>query len=62
MMKKETRATELDVEKCVRNSGVSRFDMVLVAAERTRELKRQNRSSGKFISAIDALLELQHSK
>ena len=59
-MKKETRATELDVEKCVRKSGTSRFDMILVATERTRELKNQNRTSGKFISVVDALLEIQH--
>ena len=59
-MKKETRAIELDVEKCVRKSGTSRFDMILAATERTRELKNHNRTSGKFISVVDALLEIQY--
>lgn len=60
-MKKETRATELDVEKCVMKSGTSRFDMILTATERTRELKNQHRGTDKFISVVDALLEIQKS-
>ena len=59
-MIKETRATELDVEKCVAKSGGSRFDMIIAASERTRQLKNQQRSSGKFISVVDALLEIQY--
>jgi DNA-directed RNA polymerase subunit K/omega len=59
-MKKETRATELDVEKCVAKSGVSRFDMIISATERARQLKNQHRNSGKFISVVDALLEIQN--
>ena len=60
-MIKETRATELDVEKCIAKSGVSRFDMIIAATERTRELKKENRNTGKFISVVDALLEIQKS-
>lgn len=57
---KETRATELDVEKCVAKSGLSRFDMIIAASERTRQLKKQHKESGKFISVVDALLEIQY--
>ena len=60
-MIKETRATELDLEKCIAKSGVSRFDMIIAATERTRELKKENRNTGKFISVVDALLEIQKS-
>ena len=60
-MIKETRATELDVEKCIAKSGVSRFDMIIAATERTRELKKENRNTGKFISVVDALLDIQKS-
>lgn len=59
-MRKDTRATEIDVEKCIRKAGVGRFDMIIAATERTRELKKQNKETNKFISVVDALLEIQN--
>ena len=43
-----SRGPEVDIEKCVRNSGTGRFDMVLIACARAREIKRQNKSSERY--------------
>ena len=63
MIKKkiDSRHLQLDMEKCVRNTDNLRYDMVLVAAERLRELKKQHRH-GKHQSTIDALLEIQNGE
>ena len=60
-MKKETRASEVDVEMCIAKAGVSRFDMIIAASERTRQLKKENRNTDKVITVADALLEIQKS-
>jgi DNA-directed RNA polymerase omega subunit len=60
-----SRSTELDNEKCVENVGGNRFNLVLIAAERSREIKRQNKDSDKrehVYSAITALTEIQEGK
>jgi DNA-directed RNA polymerase omega subunit len=48
-MKSKTlsRGPNIDTEKCVENVGGNRFDLVLIAAERSREIKRQNQESDK---------------
>ena len=63
MIKKkiDSRHLQLDMEKCVRSTDNLRYDMVLVAAERLRELKKQHRH-GKHQTTIDALLEIQNSE
>jgi DNA-directed RNA polymerase subunit K/omega len=63
MIKKkiDSRHLQLDMEKCVKNVDNLRYDMVLVAAERLRELKKQHRH-GKHQSTIDALLEIQNGE
>ena len=63
MIKKkiDSRHLQLDMEKCVQNVDNLRYDMVLVAAERLRELKKQHRH-GKHQSTIDALLEIQNGE
>jgi DNA-directed RNA polymerase subunit K/omega len=58
-MIKETRATEVDVEKCIAKTGLGRFDLVIAASQRVRELKIRARESGQHVSAVDALLEAQ---
>jgi len=55
----DSRHPRLDLEKCVENVGNLRYDMVLVAAERLRELKKQHRH-GAHQSTVDALLEIQN--
>ena len=63
MIKKkiDSRHLELNMEQCVENVGNLRYDMVLVAAERLRELKKQHRH-GKHQTTIDALLEIQNGE
>ena len=41
MIKQASRGTEIDTEKCVENAG-GRFDLVIMAAARSREIRRQN--------------------
>jgi DNA-directed RNA polymerase omega subunit len=64
MMKTKTlsRGPDIDTEQCVRNVGMGRFDLVLIAAERAREIKRQHRDSDKFEhthTVVTALLDIQ---
>lgn len=56
----DSRHLQLDTEKCVRAVGDLRYELVLAAAERLRELKRQHRSSERYYTAIDALLDVQN--
>lgn len=60
-----SRGPQIDTEKCVENVGMGRFDLVLIAAARAREIKRQNKDSDKrehVHSNITALLEIQEGK
>ena len=60
--KKDSRGPELDTERCVRNVGNSRYDLITVASERLRELKRQHKNSGQYYTTVDALLDVQNRK
>ena len=55
----DSRSPVVDTEACVRQAGGGRYDLVLIAAQRLRELKRQHREDNKYVTAIDALLEVQ---
>jgi DNA-directed RNA polymerase omega subunit len=60
-----SRSPTLDNEQCVKNVGGNRFNLVLIAAERSREIKRQHKDSDKrehVYSAITALTEIQEGK
>jgi len=60
-----SRGTAIDTEKCVENAGGNRFDLVLIAAARAREIKRHNRESDKrehVHSNITALEDIQSGK
>jgi DNA-directed RNA polymerase omega subunit len=64
-VKSESRGTGIDMDKCVANVGGNRFNLVLIAAERTREIKRQNKDSDKrehVYSSITALSDIQDGK
>ena len=58
----DSRHLQLDTEKCVRAVGDLRYDLILIAAERMRELKRQHRNSERYYTAIDALLDVQEGR
>jgi len=60
-----SRGTLLDNEKCVELSGGNRFNLVIMAAARARELRRQHASSQRFEDVhtnVTALLEFQEGK
>jgi DNA-directed RNA polymerase subunit K/omega len=63
--KHTSRNSEVDIEKCVEQAGANRFNLVLMAAARSREISRQHRDSGDvqhIYPAITALLEFQNGK
>jgi DNA-directed RNA polymerase omega subunit len=63
-LKIPVRTDRLDVEKCAVNAG-GRFNLVLLAAHRARQIARNNRGSDKFEHihpAVTALLEIQEGK
>jgi hypothetical protein len=60
-----SRGPEVDTNQCVDLSGGNRFNLVLIAAARAREIKRQHRESDKrehVYSNLTALLEIQSGK
>jgi DNA-directed RNA polymerase omega subunit len=62
MNKVLSRTLELDTQQCVKNVGNNKYDLVLIASARARELSRQNREDPNLItkgSVISALLEIQ---
>ena len=64
-VKSESRGTGIDMDKCVESVGGNRFNLVLIAAERSREIKRQNKDSDKrehVYSSVTALTEIQEGK
>ena len=65
LVKQLSRGPSIDIEQCVENAGGNRFDLVIMAACRARELSRQHRLSEKFEqlnAPISALLEFQSGK
>jgi DNA-directed RNA polymerase omega subunit len=57
-----SRGTEIDTEQCVVEAGRNRFDLVLIAAVRAREIRRNNKGSDKYEhthAIVTALLDIQ---
>jgi len=60
-----SRGTGIDMDKCVEMSGGNRFDLVLIASAKSREIRRQNLGSIKrehVHSIVSALEEIQAGK
>ena len=60
--KTPSRGPELDNEKLVSCTNDLRYDLVLIAAARAREIRRQNKGSEKYehnFTIVSALLEVQ---
>ena len=58
-----SRVGQLDNDKIVEMSGGNRFNLVIMAAARSREIRRQNKESMKFEhlhSNVSALLDFQN--
>ena len=65
MSKISSRGPDIDTEKCVEQAGGNRFDLVLIAAHRARELRRRNNESDPKVNnlpCVSALLEIQEGK
>jgi DNA-directed RNA polymerase subunit K/omega len=63
--RKVSRSTQLNNDLCVEKSGGNRFDLVLIASARSRELSSRNRQEGQLeysSSNLTALLEIQEGK
>jgi DNA-directed RNA polymerase omega subunit len=54
----ESRSSEIDTERCVEQAG-GRYDLVIAAAQRLREMKRRARESNQYVTPIDALKEVE---
>jgi DNA-directed RNA polymerase subunit K/omega len=57
----ESRSLLLDNDKCVEMAGGNKFDLVLIAAQRCRELRRADRLNG-VQAPLTSLLEIQSGK
>jgi len=60
-----SRGIEIDTEKCVKNVGGNRFDLVIIASTRAREISQNNRNSDKIEhlhTPVTALLEVQNGE
>ena len=60
-----SRGPAIDTNKCVDMSGGNRFNLVLIAAARAREIKRQHKESivrEHIYANVTALLEIQDGK
>ncbi len=60
-----SRGPGVDTELCTINAGGNRFNLVLIASERAREIRRQNKDSDKrehVHSIVTALEEIQRGE
>ena len=60
-----SRGPTLDNDLLVEQAGGNRFELVLIAAQRAREIARAHRNSGKTESVyapVSALVEIQEGK
>ena len=61
----DSRGPQVDTEKCVVQAGGNRFDLVLIATVRARELSRRHKAAGhttQVNAPVSALLEIQEGK
>lgn len=60
-----SRGVDIDTEKCVQNVGGNRFNLVLIASARAREISQANKNSDRhehLHTPVTALLEVQEGK
>jgi DNA-directed RNA polymerase subunit K/omega len=56
----ESRSSEIDIERCIDQTGMGRYDLVIAASQRLREMKRRARETNSFVTPIDTLKEIQN--
>jgi DNA-directed RNA polymerase omega subunit len=65
MSKISSRGPDVDTDKCVEQAGGNRFNLVLIAAQRAREIRRRQQDSNPEVHSlpcVSALLEIQEGK
>jgi DNA-directed RNA polymerase omega subunit len=65
MIKTLSRGTSIDTEKCIENVGGNRFDLVIAAAARSREISRRHRlaeHTTQINAPVAALLDIQEGR
>jgi DNA-directed RNA polymerase omega subunit len=65
MINKLSRGTVIDTEQCIENIGGNRFDLIIIAAARSREISRKHRQSGlttQINAPVAALLDIQEGR
>lgn len=60
--KKLSRADSVDVDLCIELFNNNKFDMILTAARRARQLQKHCDHFGPIVTPIDALLEIQEGR
>ena len=61
----DSRGPNIDTQKCVEQAGGNRFDLVLIATVRARELSHRHKAAGhttQVNAPVSALLEIQEGK
>ena len=64
-VKTVSRGPAIDTEQCVENVGGNRFDLVLIAAVRSRELAQRHKNSEQTThlnAPVAALLDIQEGR
>jgi DNA-directed RNA polymerase omega subunit len=65
MAKYSSRGPDIDTEQCVQQAGGNRFNLVLIAAQRAREIRRKQSHDAPEVHSlpcVSALLEIQEGK
>lgn len=55
---KYSRGPMIDLDQCIENVGGNRYDLVLVASIRAKEIKRKNRMTSMHV--VSALFDVQN--
>jgi DNA-directed RNA polymerase subunit K/omega len=64
-LKAVSRGPNINLEKCVENSGGNRFNLVIIATARARELARRQHRADKKVhlnAPVSALIDIQEGR
>jgi DNA-directed RNA polymerase omega subunit len=60
-----SRTPQIDIQTCTKNAGGNKYDLILIAAARAREMAQQNKKKGLHHEdpvPVSALLEVQNGE
>jgi DNA-directed RNA polymerase omega subunit len=60
-----SRGATIDTQQCVENSGGNKYDLILIASTRAREIRRQHKDSNQFEhthATVSALIDIQEGR